>query len=120
EEIGMETPTETLDEEIWPTAWEEAQIITEPGDHLAAPTTSASFFNPQISVVLDGQVTAYAHIPNELQLPGFLIGEETRLFPQGASINGSEINLQGIVDDWLFASVTIHIESHDNRIEFEL
>ena len=49
---------------------------------LAAPTAPRSF-NPDLSVILQGSVNSYSDNPDSYAMPGFQLGEEAGLAPQG-------------------------------------
>ena len=56
-------------------------------------------FNPAISVVLNGSFASFENDPELAAIPGFTLGEEAGLDPDGFSLGESEIALTANVDD---------------------
>ena len=77
-------------------------------------------FNPAISVILDGVFASYKNDPQGYNLPGFALGGEAGLPPEGFSLGHSEIIFSSNIDDKFFGQFTLAVAGHDNEIEVEL
>ena len=77
-------------------------------------------FNPAISVILEGVFASYKNEPGEYNLPGYALGGEAGLPPEGFSLGHSEIIFSSNIDDKFFGQFTLAIAEHDNEIEVEL
>lgn len=62
-----------------------------------APVT-ASAYNPGISAVLTGSFATFEHDPDLARVPGYVLGEEAGLEPEGFSLGESEIAMVANVD----------------------
>jgi hypothetical protein len=82
--------------------------------------TSKNAFNPALSVILDGRFTAYNNNPEDYELPGFALGGEAGLIPEGLSIGHTEIVASANVDDRFYGQLTIALAEHDGETEVEL
>lgn len=76
--------------------------------------------NPAISVILDGIYASYKNDPDDYNLPGFMLGGDAGLAPEGFSLGHSEIIFSGKIDDKFFGKLSVAISEHDNDIELEL
>ena len=91
--------------------------------HLTNPArkqVKGNAFNPAISVILDGVYASYQNDPEDYALPGFALGGEAELAPEGFSLGHSEITLSNNIDDKFFGQLTIAIVEHENELEVEL
>jgi len=77
-------------------------------------------FNPAISIILDGVFASYKNDPGEYNLPGYALGGEAGLSPEGFSLGHSEIIFSSNIDDKFFGRFTLAIAEHDNEIEVEV
>jgi len=77
-------------------------------------------FNPAISVILDGLYSSYKNNPEDYNLPGYALGGEAELAPEGFSLGHSEITLSNNIDDKFFGQLTLAIAEHDNETVVEL
>lgn len=93
------------------TAFETAQTVSVASDNA---------FNPAISVIFQGQAWAYGNDPEEYYLPGFPLGGEAGLAPEGFSLAETEISMSANVDDKFFAMLTVPIAVEDGDVELEL
>lgn len=88
----------------------------------AASSDGASqAFNPAISVILQGRAAAFGREEGHRDIPGFLLGEETGVGPDGLSLSETEIDFSGNIDDLFygFASVALNQEDGESEIELE-
>lgn len=76
----------------------------------AAPA-SASAFNPAIGVVLDGRFGGFSRNPSGYRIPGFQLGEEASPGQRGFALGETELNFSASVDQWLYANLTVAVES---------
>ncbi|HFE39124.1 MAG TPA: hypothetical protein ENK06_12015 [Gammaproteobacteria bacterium] len=72
----------------------------------ATRTIKANTFNPAISLILNGNAAAYKNNPGDYQLPGFALGGEAGLTPEGFSLGESEITLSSNVDQQFYGQAT--------------
>ena len=77
-------------------------------------------FNPAISVILDGVYASYKNDPEEYQIPGYALGGEAELAPEGFSLGHSEITMSNNMDDKFFGQFTLAIAEHEGEVEVEL
>jgi hypothetical protein len=82
--------------------------------------TTNNQFNPAISVILDGVYASYKNNPEDYRIPGFALGGEAELAPEGFSLGHSEIVFSNNIDDKFYGQFTLAIAEHDNEIEVEL
>lgn len=89
-----------------------------------SPTTVSvaadNAFNPAIGLTLQGQAWAYQNDPDDYYLPGFPLGGEAGLAPEGFSLAESEITMSATVDDKFLAMLTLPIAVEDGEVEVEL
>lgn len=83
-------------------------------------SSSASAFNPAISVILDGRYADFDNDPGNYEIPGFALGGESGLGEQGFSIGHTEVTASANIDDKFFGQVTAAIHDHDGETEVEL
>jgi len=77
-------------------------------------------FNPAFSIILDGVFASYKNDPQNYHLPGYALGGEAGLAPEGFSLGHSEIIFSSAIDDKFFGQFSLAIAEHDNEIEVEL
>ena len=82
--------------------------------------TTSNQFNPAISVIIDGVFASYSNDPEDYRIPGFALGGEAELVPEGISLGHSEIVFSNNIDDKFYGQFTLAIAEHDNEIEVEL
>lgn len=92
-----------------------------PSPSAQAAVAEARAFNPGISVILNGKLTAYGHDPDDYSLPGFQLGGEAGLDPQGLGLDHSELVFAGNIDDRYYGRLTLalHDEAGDTEVELE-
>lgn len=76
-------------------------------------------FNPNISLILQG---TYANFDSDSEpaVPGFLLGPETELRPEGFSLGETELAIEANVDDKFRGWATIALENEDGDTVVEL
>ena len=76
-------------------------------------------FNPSIGVILNGRYSNFSR--NDSEIRGFGVGEEGERPREGVTVDESEINFSGNVDDKFYGSLTAAIvrEDGDDKIELE-
>jgi hypothetical protein len=82
--------------------------------------TTNNLFNPAISVIIDGVYASYKNDPEDYNLPGFALGGEAELAPEGFSLGHSEIVFSNNIDDKFYGQFTLAFAEHDEEIEVEL
>ncbi len=85
-----------------------------------AKQVSNNGFNPAISVIIDGGYASYKNNPEDYVLPGYALGGEAELSPEGFSLGHSEITMSNNIDDKFYGQFTIAVAEHDNEVEVEL
>ena len=98
---------------------ETARIRDAATDYSRRKTTNNQF-NPAISVIIDGVYASYKNNPDEYRIPGFALGGEAELSPEGLSLGHSEIVFSNNIDDKFYGQFTLAFAEHDNEIEVEL
>lgn len=73
----------------------------------SAESSNPNTFNPAISLIMDGRYVDYAHKVDGLTFPGFAIGPEAGVEPEGFNIGESELTLSANIDDKFFAQGTV-------------
>ncbi len=79
-----------------------------------------STFNPAIGVIFQGQAWAYDNDPEAYAVPGFPLGGETGLAPEGLSLGETEISMSANVDDKFTAWLTSAIHLDEGEAHFEI
>jgi hypothetical protein len=69
--------------------------------------TSPSSFNPKLSLILDGRFASYQNNPDDYHLPGFQLGKEAGLSPEGFAIGESELTASANVDQDFMGQMTV-------------
>lgn len=77
-------------------------------------------FNPQVSVILDGQFSNYESDPEDYELPGFTLGGEAGLSPEGFGIGHTEFVASANIDRLFYGQMTLAIADHEGETETEL
>ncbi|MEN8129744.1 MAG: TonB-dependent receptor [Pseudomonadota bacterium] len=86
----------------------------------SAKRRSDSAFNPAISLVVQGSATSYSRDPDDWTLPGFQLGGEAGLKPEGLSLTETELSASANVDSWFFAQTTIGLHEEEGSTEVDL
>jgi hypothetical protein len=79
-----------------------------------------SAFNPAIGVTFQGQAWAYDKDPEDYLIPGFPLGGEAGLAPEGLSLAETEITVSANVDDKFTAMLTVPIVIEDGEVVVEV
>lgn len=77
-------------------------------------------FNPDIGVIFQGRAWGYDNDPHDYSIPGFPLGGETELAPEGLSLGETEINISANVDDKFTAWLTVPLHYHEGHTEVEI
>ncbi len=87
----------------------------------AVYSSTASSFNPAISVILQGSLNSYSQNPDDYALPGFQLGDEAGLAAEGFTLDETEIIASANVDHLFAAQTTIalHDDGHETEVELE-
>ncbi|HEY8123457.1 MAG TPA: hypothetical protein VII78_19210 [Myxococcota bacterium] len=85
-----------------------------------AAASSASAFNPAISAILQGRAAAIGGPDGSRDIPGFLLGGEAGVGPEGLSLGETELALSANADDKFFGLVTVSLAADDGETEVEL
>ena len=74
-------------------------------------------FNPALSVVLQGKLNSYSEDPDSYRLPGFQLGEEAGLAPDGLTLDETEITASANVDHLFYAQTTVSFNDNGGSPE---
>jgi hypothetical protein len=77
-------------------------------------------FNPAIGVTFQGQAWSYRNDPEDYFIPGFPLGGEAGLAPEGLALAETEISMSAAVDDKFAAMLTVPIVIEDGEVVVEL
>ncbi len=86
---------------------DQARKMARQARRAAKPPKRANSFNPAISLILNGGYSHYSRPPEDYQLPGFALGEEAGLNPEGLSLGESEITLSANTDQYWRGQMTL-------------
>lgn len=88
----------------------------------AATQGGISAFNPGIGLVLQGTYGSYASAAGNRQIPGFMLGPDAGLAPQGFALSESELDLESNIDNLFhgFAAITFHDDHGQGSAGVEL
>ncbi len=89
-----------------------------PGGRRAA---SGNAFNPAVSAIVQAKISRFSEDPGDAAIPGFQIGGEAGLPPEGFSLDETEIVLSANVDQLFYGEITIglHEEEEGSEIDVE-
>lgn len=85
-----------------------------------ASGSGGNIFNPSIGVVFQGQAWHFKQDPDDYQIPGFPLGGEAGLVPEGLALGETEIDISANVDDLFTAWLTVPIVVEDGETEIEI
>ncbi len=83
-----------------------------------SPPSTASAFNPAISLVLQGRYANLSRSPSEFAIAGFALGDEAGPGRRGFSLGESELTLTANVDDRFAGKLTVAL-SPENELGVE-
>ena len=81
---------------------------------------SSNAFNPALGVIFQGQAWAYDNDPDDYYIPGFPLGCEAGLAPEGLALAETEININANVDDKFTAWLTAPLVLEDGEAGIEI
>lgn len=84
----------------------------------AATRQVSNNFNPAISLILDGKLSAFSQNPATYVLPGFALGEETGPGDEGLRLGESELVMSANIDDKFYGQFTAAL-TPENKTEIE-
>ena len=78
-------------------------------------------FNPAISLILQGSMNSYSEDPESYGMPGFQIGGEAGLAPEGLTLDETELMASASVDQLFYAETTIALhEDEEDGTEIDV
>jgi hypothetical protein len=80
--------------------------------------TTANAFNPAISLILDGKLSAFSRDPATYVLPGFALGAETGPGDEGLRLGESELVMSANIDDEFYGQFIAAL-TPENETEIE-
>ena len=88
----------------------------------ADPQNNGNAFNPGIGLVLNGTWGSYPTEAGTRRIPGFMLGENTGLAPQGFGLGESELDLASNFDNLFtgFGAISFHENHGQDSTEVEL
>lgn len=93
---------------------EKAETQTTAAPASATAPRGERSFNPKISLILQGSYADFES-ESESEIPGFLLGPDTELRPEGFSLGETELNLEANIDDQFHGWATIALENEDGE-----
>lgn len=78
----------------------------------ADPQNNGNAFNPGIALVLNGTWSSYPDSAGRREMPGFMLGEDTGLAPQGFGLGESELDLVSNFDNLFAGFGAISFQEH--------
>jgi hypothetical protein len=84
----------------------------------AATRQVSNNFNPAISLILDGKLSAFSKDPGTYALPGFALGGETGPGDEGLRLGESELVMSANIDDKFYGQFTAAL-TPENQTEIE-
>jgi hypothetical protein len=87
---------------------------------VVADRSKSNAFNPALGVILQGQAWSYGQDPHDYAIPGFPLGGEAHLAPEGLGLGETEINISANVDDLFTAWLTLPVVIEDGETAVEL
>jgi hypothetical protein len=70
-------------------------------------------FNPAFSLILQGSLNSYSEDPESYRLPGFQVGGEAGLAPEGLTLDETELVASASVDQLFYAETTIALHEDE-------
>ncbi|MCH8958819.1 MAG: outer membrane beta-barrel protein [Proteobacteria bacterium] len=87
----------------------------------SAQSVSGNQFNPSISLILNGQYSAYSNRAEDFEISGFLIDDEAGPIAEGFSLDESELVISANIDDQYYGFVDVaFVEEAGGGTEVEL
>lgn len=88
----------------------------------ADPQNNGNAFNPGVALVLNGTWGSYPDSAGHRQMPGFMLGEDAGLPPQGFGLGESELDLASNFDNLFtgFGAISFHENHGEDSAEVEL
>lgn len=99
---------------------EKAEAEAKRARRAAKPVARANAFNPAISLILNAGVASYSQEPEDYRLPGFALGEEAGLDPEGFSLGESEITISSNTDQYWRGQLTVALGNEDGETVTEV
>ena len=81
---------------------------------------SGNEFNPAISLSLNGKYSSYSNDPENYEISGFLLDDESGLTSEGFALDETELNISANIDDWFYGFADIVFEDTEDGTEVEL
>lgn len=119
--VAHAEPTRPLDEErlrTLETRVEALESAAPAAPQAKSKKTTASAFNPAISLILDGKYVDFSQDPGTYALPGFALAADTGPGERGLSLGESELVMSANIDDKFYGSFTAAL-TPENEIEIE-
>lgn len=85
-----------------------------------ASGAAGNVFNPAIGVIFQGQAWSFKRDPDDYRIPGFPLGGEAGLLPEGLASGETEIDISANVDDLFTAWLTVPLVVEDGETEIEV
>ena len=88
----------------------------------ADPQNNGNAFNPGVALVLNGTWGSYPASAGTRAMPGFMLGEDAGLAPQGFGLGESELDLASNFDNLFtgFGAISFHENHGEDSAEVEL
>lgn len=101
---------------------QQAATPVAPGQSTAGERgrVTGNAFNPAISAVVQAKLSQYSEDPEDDVIPGFQVGGETGLPPEGFSLDETEITLSANVDQTLYGEITVGLHEDEDETEINV
>ncbi|MDX1698207.1 MAG: hypothetical protein R3308_07955, partial [Thiohalobacterales bacterium] len=86
----------------------------------ARPPVSGNAFNPAISATVQAKLSGYSRDPEDADIPGFQVGGETGLPPEGFSLDETEITISANVDQAFYGEITLGLHEDEGETEVDV
>ena len=95
-------------------------MMAQPDRAFAQGIITGNDFNPAISLVLNGKYSSYSNDPENYEISGFLLDDESGLTSEGFALDETELTVSANVDDWFYGFADIVFEDTEDGTEVEL
>lgn len=81
---------------------------------------SGNEFNPAISAIVQAKLNQYSEDPAGDVIPGFQVGGETGLPPEGFSLDETEVTISANVDQVFYGEITVGLHEDEGETEVDI
>ncbi len=96
------------------------QAVSEAPVTAERRAVTGNSFNPAISATVQAKLSSYSVNPMDAEIPGFQVGGETGLPPEGFSLDETEISVSANVDQTVYGEATIGLHEDEGTTEVDV